>query len=458
MTIRNATISNTVSGIVVDNNSDIFIDGCTLTRYEGEIASNGIWLTNSSPTILSTSVTGFGIGIYGITHSKPVLQNGELGGYNTINSNGNGVCFDYFSDAILGVLGFPPTEGGQNSFIDNSPFNVVLKEKCEVYALLNYWGSREPDPGLFNISENSNLYYVPFLSEPPGGGRPFVINTSEASEGESSGPSAKVLLAIQKRLQRQYAEALIVLKSIITDAGEPPEARQWAVAELLAVSQMMRNNPLSGYLIGLLSSHPQFRQLLSGLLPSAYMYERSITKALATYDQNISNFPNSMIEAQALHGKFTHALYGLNDREAAEAIYHILEARYPESGQRCLAQMQLQATPVSRPEGRASPSAGLTSKSSLNNPGRPGSYALWQNYPNPFNPATTIKYDLPIDAHVSLKLYDVLGKEVLTLVDGFISAGFHEVSLDASNLSSGVYFYKITVGSFTDVKKLLLLR
>jgi hypothetical protein len=79
MIIRNSTTTNTISSIVVDNYSDLLIDGCTLTRYGGEISSNGIWLTNSSPTILSTSITGFGSGIYGITHSKPVLQNRELG-------------------------------------------------------------------------------------------------------------------------------------------------------------------------------------------------------------------------------------------------------------------------------------------------------------------------------------------------------------------------------------------
>jgi hypothetical protein len=88
----------------------------------------------------------------------------------------------------------------------------------------------------------------------------------------------------------------------------------------------------------------------------------------------------------------------------------------------------------------------------------PKEFALRQNYPNPFNPTTTIKYDLPLDAKVTLRLYDVLGREVMSLVDGVMPAGFHQVTVDGSALASGVYLYRIDAGSFTQVKKLLLLR
>ncbi len=88
----------------------------------------------------------------------------------------------------------------------------------------------------------------------------------------------------------------------------------------------------------------------------------------------------------------------------------------------------------------------------------PTSYALHQNYPNPFNPVTEVKYDLPENARVSLKLFSVLGQEVKTLVDEVQDAGFKTVSLDASNLASGIYFYRLQAGNFFDVKKMLLLK
>jgi hypothetical protein len=89
---------------------------------------------------------------------------------------------------------------------------------------------------------------------------------------------------------------------------------------------------------------------------------------------------------------------------------------------------------------------------------RPVTYALFQNYPNPFNPTTVISYQLPTTGKVSLKIYDLLGREVETLGNGQMEAGLHQVSFDASNLAIGIYFYRIEAGKFTATKKLVLLK
>ncbi|MDD3558249.1 MAG: S8 family peptidase [Melioribacteraceae bacterium] len=88
----------------------------------------------------------------------------------------------------------------------------------------------------------------------------------------------------------------------------------------------------------------------------------------------------------------------------------------------------------------------------------PVEFKLSQNYPNPFNPSTTIEYSLPTNELVKIKVYDILGNEITTLVNDTKSAGKYRVSFDASNLSSGVYFYQITAGSFHEVHKMILLR
>ena len=85
-------------------------------------------------------------------------------------------------------------------------------------------------------------------------------------------------------------------------------------------------------------------------------------------------------------------------------------------------------------------------------------YSLSQNYPNPFNPVTKINYNLPKAGFVSLKVYDVLGKEVKTLVSESKTAGIHSVSFDASNLTSGVYFYKLETNGFSDIRKMLMIK
>ncbi|MGA9121113.1 MAG: T9SS type A sorting domain-containing protein, partial [Bacteroidota bacterium] len=80
------------------------------------------------------------------------------------------------------------------------------------------------------------------------------------------------------------------------------------------------------------------------------------------------------------------------------------------------------------------------------------------NYPNPFNPTTNIRYGLPFASKVTLKIYDILGREVRTLVNSVQAPGQYTVTLNAQQLASGVYFYRINAGNFSETKKLLLLR
>jgi endoglucanase len=92
-------------------------------------------------------------------------------------------------------------------------------------------------------------------------------------------------------------------------------------------------------------------------------------------------------------------------------------------------------------------------------PPRPTQFFLGQNYPNPFNPTTTISYSLPQESTVTLRVYDLIGREVATLThDEKVSPGYHEVSFDAENLPSGVYFYRLWAGNFADTKKMMLIK
>jgi hypothetical protein len=88
----------------------------------------------------------------------------------------------------------------------------------------------------------------------------------------------------------------------------------------------------------------------------------------------------------------------------------------------------------------------------------PSAFVLRQNYPNPFNPTTTITYEQSVRGSVSLKVYDALGQEVALLVNKEQAAGTYEVPFNAIHLTSGVYFYRLKAGSFTETKKLILLK
>ncbi|MBK9737118.1 MAG: T9SS type A sorting domain-containing protein [Saprospiraceae bacterium] len=92
----------------------------------------------------------------------------------------------------------------------------------------------------------------------------------------------------------------------------------------------------------------------------------------------------------------------------------------------------------------------------------PTEFLLSQNYPNPFNPSTVIKYQLPVTSQISIKVFDLLGNEVSTLVDEFKQAGIYEVQFNTSSssgeLASGVYIYRIQTNEFTETRKMVLLK
>jgi hypothetical protein len=88
----------------------------------------------------------------------------------------------------------------------------------------------------------------------------------------------------------------------------------------------------------------------------------------------------------------------------------------------------------------------------------PSEFRLEQNYPNPFNPNTVISYQLSAVSNVSLKVYDILGREIRTLVDGIQKAGEHTINFNASSLSSGVYFYRLTAGQLVSQRTMVLIK
>jgi subtilisin-like proprotein convertase family protein len=88
----------------------------------------------------------------------------------------------------------------------------------------------------------------------------------------------------------------------------------------------------------------------------------------------------------------------------------------------------------------------------------PGTFKLYQNYPNPFNPVTNIRFDLPKASNVKLVVYDILGREVRTLLNDFQNPGSYEINFDAANFASGTYFYRIEAGDFVEIKKMVLVK
>jgi hypothetical protein len=88
----------------------------------------------------------------------------------------------------------------------------------------------------------------------------------------------------------------------------------------------------------------------------------------------------------------------------------------------------------------------------------PSSFTLYQNYPNPFNPSTTISFDLPSNGFVSLKIYDLLGREITTLINQELSSGKHRINFDGKTLTSGVYLYTLQFNGNIQSRKMILIK
>lgn len=137
---------------------------------------------------------------------------------------------------------------------------------------------------------------------------------------------------------------------------------------------------------------------------------------------------------------------------------HTLAVTYREDGAK-LDKIAISNSPFA-PTGLGEDAINLCSPTNTEYQGAiPDGHSLKQNYPNPFNPNTVISYQLPVNSEVSLKVFDVLGREVATLVDGYIASGEYPVVFDAGNLSSGMYFYQLkTANGFSETKKMMLLK
>ncbi len=172
---------------------------------------------------------------------------------------------------------------------------------------------------------------------------------------------------------------------------------------------------------------------------------------------NVVEFRYGPIVAGTFSGGAAGASCGFKDDVGGD--YHFYDLARRASG--LAADLSLSLTPVDNWPGADScyhiETSGLTAENDQPQ-ALPVSFSLRQNYPNPFNPTTTIAYDLPERVFVTLRVYDILGKETAVLVHGVESPGYHTVAFDASALPTGVYFYRLSAGAYNDTKKLILLR
>jgi hypothetical protein len=168
------------------------------------------------------------------------------------------------------------------------------------------------------------------------------------------------------------------------------------------------------------------------------------------YNNVINSYSKDSVLELALFDKFVYYNFEMGDKQNALAVSKQLDNLFPLGQGDIGAHIILGDTSYIKLDLSKKPDQQTSTVQT------PAEYALLDNYPNPFNPSTVISWQLAVGNFVTLKVYDVLGREVKTLVNERQAAGTHSVSFDGTKFTSGVYFYRLRAGNFISTKKMIL--
>lgn len=455
-------------------------------------STNGIFLYNCGNPII---------------HDNTISANGSFGirlnstnGYiwlNTISSNPSGSvdCYSYASPSF-GTSGFPAYNGnnimsggafgvqaasycsplvgsqntsyyGYNSITATSTARISATSYSSVLAEQNWWGSRHPSSSWFAADGTSWIDYVPYLIEEPGGmeqGVPsFVVDhPTETATGSTRIPSVAesreipdslfqmLESAIRMRFTGNIAGATSIAKQILENSSSTPTAGL-AAAELLQVYRISRD-PLSVEVPEKIwKSDPTVNPAVGTALSKLLLECGRVEDAVSVLAELAQEKMPEEVRKSAMLDLIYLGIAGVTTPTGQEEVLKTLSDKYPNDPNVLQAQWLLQTmsqSPAQQQPGIQSPTKAHETINRL----------AIDNYPNPFNPSTTIRFALPENSFVTLKVYDVLGKEVATLVNEERSAGYHGVQFNASQLASGIYFYQIQAGTYRAVKKMILMK
>ncbi len=498
LTISNNTIeNNTHYGISIANssygmNSEPTISGNTITGCDshgiyaydiGSLASitgntinynssgAGIAMYYSSPHVTGNDIdnnyTGIGCG----STSSPDIDN------NKIHNNYRGV-YSIGSDPFLGRE-VPSIDGGNNSITGNTFRDLQAESNSTIMAEHNWWGSADtPDVNKIVALTGSTIDYDPWLPSDPNSKlvsdnepKPYVIidgiqlsikNNNEGisypvisdenllSNGFDPGWTImqKILYAKNLINNNKRRDAQNILKDII-NAYPDSSLSSYALNLFWNASRNNDVESLKPFLSSL--SNKNEDKDVYGLASIIFAFYDKGNK-VKDLDNVMKQYSSTNIKQMALFGKFLYYMNEAVDFDMAKEVLMEIDRQFPNSAISEDAHIQLGDKSLKLPGSNKQ-------KPETSNEGSvPKEYSLSNNYPNPFNPATTIKYQLPQDGFVTLKIFDALGREVKTLVSEFKNKGYYSTNFDGTNLSSGMYIYQLKAGSFISTKKMLMIK
>ena len=481
---RNAIFDPQDHGIVAQLSSSVECGYNVIQKNSGPgyQSGAGIYLgAGGSSNFYHNQVSGFNWGVGTVTNSSAdFTQPWPPAGLNNHITN----CLEGLEIYNQSYINLDGMYAGYNG-IHNNGVGAYLYYQSSADAKYNYWGDGTwSDVGYGCNLDNSeplaegcpyDYDYEFRKSGSVNGAESAVASQSSLPSNAKSGPTDFSLgVARQLKKDKQYGRAIEYLLSM----GKAQKQIIPAMLELFTISEPSVQKDLFAAMQQLKSVAPVASRHLSGLLA---LRNGDIATAKANCREIISMYPNTTDARRANLLLFNIALFAENDLATAKSLLADVVAEKDAS-------MDMEIAIAKQAYKNIESMGGLSSTKSSENKNlkkelsaqseqaMPIEYALLQNYPNPFNPTTMLAFDLPEPSQVVLTVFDYIGREVATVVNGYRSAGHFEVTFDASKLGSGVYFYKLSAvpparrdlvptvgrngqtGSYTAVKKMLLVK
>lgn len=389
---------------------------------------------------------------------------------NSLRNNSRGVRLTSYSDATFYQNGFAKNGldvdgdntsapdlgssfgGGWNSF--RSIAHVFSDYPGAIFARFNWWGAYPPSPMV-----SANVDYSNPLSYDPNPSLRIVPSqaTDLSPQGKQTGAVADESLAALNAayllyLSGNHIQALAAFEAVIARFPHTFAAKRAVVFAERCLERLNRANEILSRLQTLSQRHrgTSLALFLESRKAEAFARNGQYADAFDQFKRVLASVSDSLDRKFALYHAGSIAWYELNDKSAAEALYRELIQSYPSD---VLAHSARVTLSWGNGVAAGKQSAGEKTIGEGSNSG-----ISLQNYPNPFNPSTVIRFTLPEPGHVSLKVFDLLGREVALLVNEQHSAGTHQVQFDACALPSGVYFYRLESARKVAIQKMVLAR
>jgi|GEM_PF-4589836 len=464
-TVKNNDIhDNYYHGIIVNTNSpgSPLITGNSINYSGGTNNYTGIHFDASGGTVRYNSISNFHLGIW--AYSNSTVYAGDLGetGQNTIYNNDEGLLATQSSTINFGV-GEPQLGryyGVCNNIYSNNLHNAAVGTSSIIMAEYNWWGQYPPDATKF-YSDGSQYARVDwdnpeqYSGDCPIGNGALII---QASTTDVSGKDASTTLeyAIKSHFMNDYKTTAELCRNLLKKENIPTAIRKKCLELLYSVFQATGDESIANDLISFAGQDNELGVTAAELLTLTYAGLRRTSETEALANQLIDEHPNSEVEKRALLIIASLSAFDPNYRETSNNAKKVLAEKYGNEIDAGL--MAALGIPVNKASFSISNNLEKKAANSANEVEKDNLSFGAINYPNPFNPATIITYSLPKASFVTLKVYNILGREITTLVNENKQAGKYEVTFDASELPSGIYFYRLTAGNENLVRKMLLVK